>query len=577
MSERTLSQHETPHEGQSGQAPSPFSSLAHVVTPTSARTFYEAYAFDTLRTLWRGKWILAACVGAGTTLALLALSLSGNSYTANAVVRFDFARNEADRQSAPSANLDAAVLIEGEAQAIRSSAMARRVVLGLKLDKDPAYTRIGLIRSLFTSSDSRTANIDTAARRLMNQLSVTNNNRSYTITVSGSAGDPEWAATIANAFLQAYARSRTLQRLRETEATARSALAKASAAYGELHPALIQARTNMAAVEESVRQELAAQAEITENMPAVSGLTFVRAEPEWLPTGPNPMAYFLVGLIGSLLAGVTFLLLRERRDTGFRTESGVAAAVGVRCVGMIPRTHDKFSDDRRLERREALRSLCLSAGLFDLSASGKLAGKNRNSRVVMISSALPAAGKHDFVGELNRSLEEEGSRILIIDAAPSSHSGDAIGLDDALDCSDTVRAFFVDESDKPTSQLRRKAGLNGARNPFASVANTGRAFERLLDEAKSHYDVIIIDAPPVLLFADSVFLARFADVLLLVADWNKSPRSTVAEAVHRFRDNRQNVDGIVLTDVDLGSYSSFATGDRTYYLSRFQDAFRSPD
>lgn len=577
MSERDLSQHSIPHDGRHREAHSPFSLLTGVLPAGGPRSYYEAHALDTLRTLWRGKWLLGACVAAGISLGVTALALAANSYTANAVVRFDFARGEVDKASAPSATVDAAVLIESEAQAIRSSATARRVVMALKLDKDPAYARVGLLRRLFNRGDARTASIDTAARRLMNQVNVTNNNRTYTITIAASAGNPEWAATVANAFLTAYGKSRTLQRLRESEATARSALATARAAYGELHPALIQARTNLAAIEENIRQELAEQTDLADGLPAIAGVTFLRAEPEWLPTGPNPIAYIFVGVLGSLLVGVAFILLLERRDTGFRTESAVSTELGVRCVGVIPRSRDRFSLDRKLERREALRSLCLTAGLLDIVPSGQPAGKNRNSRVVMISSALPTAGKPDFMSELNRSLQEEGNRILIIDTTPSSHGGDAIGLDDALGSSETVRSFFVEESDKPTSELRRKAGLNGEDNPFASVANTGRAFERLLEEAKSHYDVIVIDAPPVLLFAESILLGRFADVLLLVADWNKSPRSTVAEAVRRFGDSRRAVDGIVLTNVDLGSYSSFATRDRTYYLSRFHDAFGPRD
>jgi Mrp family chromosome partitioning ATPase len=133
-----------------------------------------------------------------------------------------------------------------------------------------------------------------------------------------------------------------------------------------------------------------------------------------------------------------------------------------------------------------------------------------------------------------------------------------------------------DERDNPTSELCRKAGLNGSRNPFASFAYAGRAFDQLLAQAKTRYDIILIDTPPVLLFADSMFLGHFADISLLIASWNKSPRATVTEAVHRLRDNAVRVDGIVLTEVDLGQYPSFATGDRTYYLSKHRDAFHRP-
>jgi hypothetical protein len=151
-----------------------------------------------------------------------------------------------------------------------------------------------------------------------------------------------------------------------------------------------------------------------------------------------------------------------------------------------------------------------------------------------------------------------------------------MGLDEALGSPDLLRKFLDDERDNPTSELCRKAGLNGSRNPFASFAYAGRAFDQLLAQAKTRYDIILIDTPPVLLFADSMFLGHFADISLLIASWNKSPRATVTEAVHRLRDNAVRVDGIVLTEVDLGQYPSFATGDRTYYLSKHRDAFHRP-
>lgn len=571
----------SPREGMSATSPQPS------VTPPQTlqrgpMAFYEANAFETLRTLWRKKLLLASFMAAGIVLALVGIAVSDKLYTANAVIQFDFARTDTGKLAPPSATMDAAVLVEGEAQIIRSAALARRVVTRLKLDKDPAYTSRGFLGHMLGALRRPAAgalalsNIDRAARQLSKQLTVTNNGRTYLITISVQSNTPEWSATLANAFLVEYVNDHVIQSLRDAAASSRSALADARATYGELHPSVIQAKASLAAAENRMRELEKIGVEPADALPRVTGQSFVRAEPEWLPSGPNPVAFLGMGILGSLLAGAAFVLFQERRDTGFRTEHDVPAETGIRCLGMIPRVADQFSGDRRMERREALRSLCLTAGLAGQSSKGRLAGQSKNSKIVMISSALPASGKSDFVRELSHSLVEEGSRVLVIDASPSSHTGTAIGLDDALDNSELLRGFFIDECDNSTSELRRKAGLNGAHNPFASFAYTGRTFEQLLNEAKTYYDVIIVDTPPVLLFADSIFLGRFADVSLLVADWNESPRATVAEAVNRLRENTVRVDGIVLTEVDLGQYPSFATGDRTYYLSKHQDAFHRP-
>ena len=91
---------------------------------------------------------------------------------------------------------------------------------------------------------------------------------------------------------------------------------------------------------------------------------------------------------------------------------------------------------------------------------------------------------------------------------------------------------------------------------------------QLLTEARNHYDVIIIETPSVMLFADCVCFGRFADLSLLVVNWKETPRATVVEAIRHMRDNRLRVDGIVLAEVDLREYASYAAHDRTYYLSK---------
>lgn len=566
-----------PGGGMSGSSDSRYE--APEARPRGPVSFYEAYAIETLRTLWRRKYLLGACVGGGLILALILIAIAPKTYTATATIQFDFARVEVSKFAPPSAMMDAALLVEGQAQILRTVALARRVVSRLKLDKDPSYTSSGLVGGVLDllrgRSGGATSDAERAARRLARQVVVTNSGRTYLITISMVSASPERAAELANAYLSEYVKDNVLQRLRETEAAARGTLADARSAFGERHPTVIQARAALASAEGRLSAQEADASEFPEVLPRVPGQTFLRAEPEWLPSGPNPFAILGLCFLVPLLGGVALVLFLEYRDTGFRTELAVPAELGVRCVGMIPRAADRFSPDRKLERREAMRSLCLSVGLAGNSAA-RLNTSEGNSRVVMVSSALPNAVKRDFISGLRHALVEEGSRVLVIDASPSSHDGDSIGLDDALASSERLEEFFVDESGNSGSELRRKAGLNGAHNPFASFSYAGRSFERLLIEAKAHYDVIIVDAPPVLLLADSIFLGRFADISLIVANWNETPRATVAEAVRRLAENRVRVDGIVLTEVDLGRYASFATGDRTYHLSKHRDTFRPP-
>jgi Mrp family chromosome partitioning ATPase len=534
-------------------------------------SFYESLAFDALRALWRARLLIASFVAAGLVLATLAVFLMPKSYTTEAVVRLDFGREDPVKAKAPpTATMDAAVLVETEARLIRSQAMARRVVTRLRLDEDPAFTRQGLMTRLIGAltppapGAPMTSAADAAVRALSKMLAVTNDTRSYAINIAITSSSPQQSARLANAFAIEYASDRIGQRLREAEAGARSALADALATYGEKHPTVIQARDNLAAAEARIQEQDRSNAQRPSELIPPPGLLLIDAEPIWIPAAPNPVAVIAMGLLGSLAAGIALVLLFERRDTGFRTELGVPAETGVRCVGMIPSMVDQAGHDRRMEQREAFRSLCLATGLVGSAAA---------SRVVMVSSALPGPSSLEFMRGLAYSLAEDGQRVLVIDAAPGGQVDVGMSLDDVLGSAEATRQFLTEKVEQSVSELRRASGLNGAHNAFASFARVGRDFEKLLIEAKGYYDVIIVGAPAAVLFAEAVFLGRFADLSLHVATWNETPRATVAEAIRRLRDHAVRVDGIVLTNVDLGQYPSYAAWDRTYYLSKHREAF----
>ena len=541
--------------------------------PTQARiaSYYEATAFNTLRALWRRRLLIVSCLAAGLLLALLAIAMIAKRYTAEAVIQLDFAAREGAAPAAAGATIDAAILVEGEARLIRSSTQARRVVARLKLDENPAYTSAGLLTQLLRyvspppPGAPEASKADIAAAKLSKQLQVTNDPRSYLINVSIVSNSPEWSATLANAFATEYLQYRIMQQLRQAEVRARAALQGASAFYGEKHPNFIQAKSQLEAAEAHIREQ---EALSSDQIAPPPGHSFMKAEPVWLPSGPNPVALLGMGTMGSLLAGLALALLLERSNTSLRTERGVAAETGVRCVGMIPKRADRGSADRKLEQREAFRSLCLTLGL----AGQRVA----DPHILMISSALPTKGKMGFVRGLAATLKEDGKRVLIIDMVePSPVAGKSITLDDVVYNPALIREFLTEQEDQPISELRRKAGPKGPRGPLASMVQADWAFEQLLNEAKPHYDLLIIDTPPTLLFSDSIFLGRFADAVLHVVVWNKTPRETVVEAIRRLQEHMVRVDGVVLIEIDLHRYPSFEAGDRTYYLSKYNNLFSS--
>jgi Mrp family chromosome partitioning ATPase len=62
----------------------------------------------------------------------------------------------------------------------------------------------------------------------------------------------------------------------------------------------------------------------------------------------------------------------------------------------------------------------------------------------------------------------------------------------------------------------------------------------LLVRARSHFDYIVIDTPPVEAAVDALYLARLCDAVLFVVRWANTPQSVARRAVAALRGNVGN-------------------------------------
>jgi tyrosine-protein kinase Etk/Wzc len=85
----------------------------------------------------------------------------------------------------------------------------------------------------------------------------------------------------------------------------------------------------------------------------------------------------------------------------------------------------------------------------------------------------------------------------------------------------------------------------------------------LLDALATCYDVIVIDAPPILPVADATILAKYAGMTLFAMRHGRHTAADIVEAERRLRIAGLNVSGVLLTDVPQSKM-----GYGTYYGSR---------
>jgi capsular exopolysaccharide synthesis family protein len=190
----------------------------------------------------------------------------------------------------------------------------------------------------------------------------------------------------------------------------------------------------------------------------------------------------------------------------------------------------------------------------------------KRPRVLVVTSAVPGDGKTTVSTNLALAIARSGRRVLLIDAdlrggriARALSLGRTPGLSEVLGgslqgaqaaqelptLSEGQGALHVITTGAPTSAPAR----------LLASSRTGE----LIAWARSTYDMVIIDTPPVTSIADATILAPLSDGVVLVARSGVTLRDAIAFAVEQLHIVRAPVLGAVLNDVDLrreGAYDS---------------------
>jgi capsular exopolysaccharide synthesis family protein len=161
----------------------------------------------------------------------------------------------------------------------------------------------------------------------------------------------------------------------------------------------------------------------------------------------------------------------------------------------------------------------------------------RDVRLIAVTS--PTAGDGKTVTAINlAAVLARGSdaRVLLIDAdlrrpAVAERldigAADSRGLVDAV-ADATVRLPDVTRNVNGINLSVIPAGVT--RVPIHEILRSPR-LERVLQEARQHYDYVVLDTPPLLPVFDAAMIAKLVDGLLIVVAANQTPRKLLAEAL----------------------------------------------
>lgn len=266
------------------------------------------------------------------------------------------------------------------------------------------------------------------------------------------------------------------------------------------------------------------------------------------PASPKLLLNYAAAAVIGLLLGIALAVLRDLLDHTMKTFEEVEQVAGAPVMASV--AFDKsvqrtplLSDVQGFSpRAEAFRLLRTNLQYLDL---------DEQPRALVISSPLPGEGKTSTSTNLAVALAQAGRRVLLLDGdlrrpriAELLDLESKVGLTTVLVGKTTLAESI---------QVHQPTGLaflaGGPIPPNPTEVLQAAATRALIERVRDMFDIVIIDAPPLLPVADAAILARAADGALLVCRHGKTTEEELAGAATRLETVGARLFGVVVNMV----------------------------
>ncbi|MBS9375460.1 polysaccharide biosynthesis tyrosine autokinase [Rhodococcus sp. B50] len=283
------------------------------------------------------------------------------------------------------------------------------------------------------------------------------------------------------------------------------------------------------------------------------------------PVTPKTTRNVALGLAVGLLLGIALAVLRDRLDNTIKDRNAVEDIAGTGVVGVIPLDKARHEEpaivfaDANSGDAEAYREMRTNLQFLEV---------DNPPRAIVITSSLPSEGKTTTAVNTALVLAEAGHSVVLVEAdlrRPRVTKylgtlGDA-GLSTVL-----ANQASLEDVLQPTRFDGMWVLAAGGLPPNPSELLGSAHAREVIEDLRSRFDYVIIDAPPLLPVTDAAILTSIADGALLIARYGKTTREQFARAVGNLRAVNAPVLGTILAMTPTKGRGS-AYEYRYYYSS----------
>ena len=289
-----------------------------------------------------------------------------------------------------------------------------------------------------------------------------------------------------------------------------------------------------------------------------------------MPIRPSATKQWLQNLLAGLAVGVGLSIALFMLDTSIKTVDQIEQITGVNVIAAIPKLSLSSRASVLVANEE--RSGIVAESFRSLRASLTLHRLNENARTFLFSSSMPSEGKTFCSSNFAVTLAQQGFNTLFIDADLRKPGGSIVfygenrkpGLSEVLmqSCSmkNAIMASHIDNLSVLTA---------GGRAPNPSELLTYENIQRVLTEALSKYDRVVVDSAPLLAVSDTLLIAPHIDLCTLVVRAFATPRKMVMRALKSLEETKTEPAGLILNFLPSGRGGYYAY----YYSGKYYGSY----
>ena len=296
------------------------------------------------------------------------------------------------------------------------------------------------------------------------------------------------------------------------------------------------------------------------------------ARPPLHPVFPDMKLNLLMAFLASTLLALIAAVVLDSIDTTLRDPHQASRFLGVDVIGTMPidsaaALHPKVI--AQVQPESALASIAPSRkGYYGATSDFNEAVRTIRNTILLsdfegrlhsiaLTSAVPSEGKSTMAAHLAVANADRGKKTLLVDAdlrRPSLHSKFGLaprqGLSNVLTGELPWQDAILPIEGRPNLKL-----LPAGPGSHRAADLIGPRLSSLLDEFGKEYDLVILDSPPLLGFAECLQIATAADGVLIVSLAGETKRKAVASVISVLQRLRANIIGVVLNQVSKNTSS----------------------